>query len=38
MKKNEQQQKEGQYAAHVLSVYLANECYQRDKQSYCSLR
>ncbi len=31
MKKNEQ--KEKQYAAYVLATYLANECYQRDKQS-----
>lgn len=33
MKQKKDPQKEKEYAGYVLSVYLANECYQRDNQS-----
>ena len=33
MRRKKDQQKEKEYAGYVLSVYLANECYQRDNQS-----
>ncbi len=33
MRQKKDPQKEKEYAGYVLSVYLANECYQRDNQS-----